>query len=470
MEATLGVVATSAIEESEGGAPSESTAPKAEVVSEETIAAATALMRPNQRPAMLRWAHSEAAEVCQSRTEEITELIESMSKQEELRKEFAGAAVKQVNFINELTALITTYARGEDIDDAVAEAESSIAAAKAAEASEGAESAEGAGTVVDEADAFDAIFEDARAVELRRRLLAISTLEQRTEAYTRGPLADMKEAHAQCDEAECAEDNPHTPETLATLRMRWDELLRIVERSRSSIESSLEALKRAGLTKAQIKDLKKTFKNFATVAEEEAQDSSSVDDSDAEECAPAAAPGASDDADGGAEGGRSRSGAMAEPGLTPQDFLNAATALGISLPSDEAAVAAVFDAAAAAEGAVRMDLPAFATFVRLKLGASASKEDVMRALESLAEKDQSEGEECVSTKTIRPVFGDDVELANFVFELYGAREGVVLPRTSPAATAEVAEGAGADFGADAAEEEVSVALDYRKLALALFSV
>ena len=480
MEVTLGVVATAAATEVEDGAPCDFNPPAAEVVSEETIAAATALMRPNQRPAMLRWAHSEAAEMCQSRTDEIAELIESMTKQEDLRKEFAAAAVKQVDFTNELTALITTYARGEDIDDAVAEAESSIAAAKAAAAPEGAEGAEGAvgaGTVVvEEEDAFAAIYEDARAVELRRRLLAISTLEQRTQAYSRGPLAGMKEAHARCDEAECAEDNPHTSETLATLQMRWDELLRIVERSRSSIESSLDALKRAGLTKAQIKDVKKTFKAFASVAEEEGGDSSAVEDSDAAEvagapaAAPAAAAEASIDVDGGAEGGRSRSGAMAEPGLTPQDFLNAATALGISLPSDEAAVAAAFEAAAAAEGAVRMDLPAFAKFVRLKLGASASKEDVLRALESLAEKDQSEGEACVSTAAIRPVFGEDADLANFVFELYGAREGVVLPTVSVTAPAGAVAEAGAGAGADAADGAASVALDYRKLASALFSV
>jgi hypothetical protein len=301
----------------------------------------------------------------------------------------------------------------------------------------------------------------------------------------------------------CAEDNPYTSETLVTLQMQWDELLRLIDRSRSSIETSMDALRKAGLTKAQIKDVKRTFKKFATVPEESGSEvesgaeaaedtatarvevvsaeedgeeegrSGSVGDSlgDADNTDPDDAVVATTPADstmqqtddGAAESGeresldtgRSRASAMAEPGLTPQDFLNAATALGISLPSDQAAVSDAFAAAAAAEGVVRMDLPAFAKFVRVKLGASASKADVVRALAALAEREAvNDTRTLISADAMRPVFGEDDELADFVVTLYDEKTGV--------------SGAVATEGED--EDAASKTLDYRDMASALFSI
>jgi hypothetical protein len=441
-----------------------------------------------------------------------------MAKQDVLRHQFADAAAGQVAFTTELTALVAAYSRGENIDEAIRAAEekqkaladgvedSSIGTADEIEAEEtpdGDTPARPTSKSVDAEDAVEAMFEDERAVELRRRLIALSTLEERTKAHADGPIVDMNDRHASCIDMNCAEDNPYTSETLVTLQMQWDELLRLIDRSRSSIETSMDALRKAGLTKAQIKDVKRTFKKFATVPEESgsevesgaeaAEDTATArvevvsakedgeeegrsgsvgdtlgdaDNTDPDDAVVATTPADStmqQTDDGAAESGeresldtgRSRASAMAEPGLTPQDFLNAATALGISLPSDQAAVSDAFAAAAAAEGVVRMDLPAFAKFVRVKLGASASKADVVRALAALAEREAvNDTRTLISADAMRPVFGEDDELADFVVTLYDEKTG--------------ASGAVATEGED--EDAASKTLDYREMASALFSI
>ena len=140
--------------------------------------------------------------------------------------------------------------------------------------------------------------------------------------------------------------------------------------------------------------------------------------------------------------------------------MNAATALGISVPSDAAAYTAVFSRylAESTSGApagggggagARMTLEEFAKFVRDKLGASATKEDVLRALEALAEEGESHSP-FVSLDALRGVCPTE-ELLSFVVSLYDE-------------AARAAEGEGGEG------DDARARFDYRMLASTLFAV
>ena len=427
-----------------------------DVESEEATAETLALMKPSHRPAALEWVHADALSSCDARRDEIEETIEVMEKQQALRVRFADVAEVHVRFTTELTLLASAYARGESLADAAPLVEvddAEDAAAKKIDATDvvvitdeeaiAFSSAEG-----DKDDDDDiAMFEDARAGELRNRLRAVSSLEQRMQIYTDDHFATLKGVHMECEESECSEDNRYTSETITTLQMRWEELQRVVERSRTSITSSLDALRKAGLTTAQIKDVRDTFRSFASAvvlphegAEEGGGGGGALESSST--TTTTNNPGEKE----GEEGGEEDEEEEVIVTLSVDDFMNAATALGISLPSEAKVVTAVFAEYCADEGrsdadergeveeeeeeeeretdvaSRRMTLAQFAKFVRQKLGASATKEDVLRALEALAEGEGAEKSPFVTVEAMRGVVGDEDGIGDFVVGVYEEAE------------------------------------------------
>ena len=458
-----------------------------------------ALMRPAQRPVALQRALADAESMCGARCDEIADTIERKKKQDALRRRFADVARLHVEFTAELTVLAGAHARGESPVAATARA-GGDGAEEEEDATEDDSASNTVGAAVggavhtavggddnaaaaDGREDGDAMFEDERAGELRRRLAAVARLERRAHVYADGPFAALQRAHVACEEAGCAADNHHTSETMATLRMRWEELLRVVERSRTSIASSLEALQKAGLTNAQIKDVRAMFKSFASAprvargragsgaevpAESDGAAGAAADAGDAARAAGAAEAGVDEATPVTVGGARGADATEAERGvatLSVLDFMNAATALGISLPSDAAAVAPVFTRYVAEKstqpesssdgGGERMTLEQFAKFVRDKLGASATKEDVLRALEALAEEEGGAAEgtaadprsQVVSLEAMRGVCQTE-ELLSFVLGVYDEARG----------------------GAGGQGDGATVQLNYRMLASALFAV